>query len=154
MADRQIDVSRDSGDKSAVIGLMRRHPTFARLSEASIAGLIDRSALFRFAGDHVLIRQGDPSDAAFLLLDGEVDVVVETLYGPVHLARRSRHTLLGELDAFANLPRTPTVRTLTAVEVLRIAREDLLTIGRDNPALLLEVIQQLGQHTGMVNRAV
>jgi serine phosphatase RsbU (regulator of sigma subunit) len=154
MADRQIDVSRDSGDKSAVIGVMRRHPTFAHLSEASIAGLIERSALFRFAGDHVLIRQGDPSDAAFLLLDGEVVVVVETLYGPVHLAQRSRNTLLGELGAFANLPRTATVRTLTAVEVLRIAREDLLTVGRDNPALLLEVIQQLGQHTGMVNRAV
>ena len=154
MADRQTDVSSDGGDKSAVIDVMRLHPTFAHLSEASIAGLITRSALSRFAGDHVLIRQGDPSDAAFLLLDGEVDVVVETLYGPVHLARRSRNTLLGELGAFANLPRTATVRTLTAVEVLRIAREDLLTVGRDNPDLLLEVIQQLGQHTGMVNRAV
>src|SRR5260221_5951356 len=154
MADQQIEISGDSGDKSAVIGLMRTHPTFAHLSEASIAGLIDRSALSRFASGHVLIRQGDTSDAAFLLLDGEVDVVVETLYGPVHLARRTRNTLLGELGAFANLPRTATVRTLTAVEVLRIAREDLLKIGRDNPDLLLDVIQQLGQHTGMVNRAV
>ncbi len=154
MADQQIEIPGDSGDKSAVIGLMRTHPTFAHLSEASIAGLIDRSALSRFASGHVLIRQGDTSDAAFLLLDGEVDVVVETLYGPVHLARRTRNTLLGELGAFANLPRTATVRTLTAVEVLRIAREDLLKIGRDNPDLLLDVIQQLGQHTGMVNRAV
>jgi CRP-like cAMP-binding protein len=154
MADQQIEIPGDSGDKSAVIGLMRTHPTFAHLSEASIAGLIDRSALSCFASGHVLIRQGDTSDAAFLLLDGEVDVVVETLYGPVHLARRTRNTLLGELGAFANLPRTATVRTLTAVEVLRIAREDLLKIGRDNPDLLLDVIQQLGQHTGMVNRAV
>jgi len=154
MADRPTDAARDSADKSAVIGLMRTHPTFAHLSEASIATLIDRSVLSRFASDDVLIRQGDPSDAAFLLLDGEVDVIVETLYGPVHLARRSRNTLLGELGAFADLPRTATVRTVTAVEVLRIAREDLLEIGRDNPDLLLGVIQQLGQHTGMVNRAV
>src|SRR5438477_3389436 len=50
MADRQPDAARASADKSAAIGLMRAHPTFAHLSEASIATLIDRSALSRFAG--------------------------------------------------------------------------------------------------------
>src|SRR6266849_9246035 len=121
---------------------MRTHPTFAHLSEASIATLIGRSALSRFASDHILIRQGDPSDAAFLLLDGEVDVIVETLYGPVHLARRPRNTLLGELGAFADLPRTATVRAVGDIEVLVIARGELLRLGRDHPDLLLGIINQ------------
>src|SRR5258708_25375116 len=105
MADQQIEIPGDSGDKSAVIGLMRTHPTFAHLSEASIAGLIDRRALSYFASGHVLIRQDDTRYAAFLLLDGEDDVFVDTLYRPLHLAPRTRNPLLRDLRAFTTMPR-------------------------------------------------
>src|SRR5438477_12321416 len=144
----------DGADKVAVVALMRAHPSFAELPAAALAGLIERSALVDFAADQTLVRQGDASDAAFLLLAGEVEIVVETLYGPVPLARRSRNALLGELGAFANLPRTATVRALVPVRALRIGRDDLVHTGRANPELLLAVIQQLGEHTGTVNRAL
>jgi len=141
-------------DEAAIVELMRAHPSFAHLPAASVAGLIERSALAHFAAGELLIRQGDVSDAAFLLLAGEVEIVVETLYGPVHLARRGCNTLLGELGAFAKLPRTATVRALAPVQALRIGRDELLAIGRANPDLLLAIIQQLGEHTGTVNRAL
>jgi sigma-B regulation protein RsbU (phosphoserine phosphatase) len=148
------DPGMDSGDKAAIIELIRAHPSFVHLPAAAVERLIERSALAHFAADQMLIRQGDVSDAAFLLLGGEVEVVVETLYGPVPLARRSRNALLGELGAFADLPRTATVRALVPVRALRIERDELLRIGRANPDLLLAIIQQLGEHTGTVNRAL
>jgi serine phosphatase RsbU (regulator of sigma subunit) len=158
MVDQPLSVSDDSAEcgaeKAAVIELMRTHPSFAHLPPLSVAGLIERSALARFAAGELLIRQGEMSDAAFLLLGGEVEIVVETHYGPVHLARRGRNTLLGELGAFARLPRTATVRAVEPVRALRIERDELLQIGRANPDLLLAIIQQLGEHTGTVNRAL
>jgi phosphoserine phosphatase RsbU/P len=143
-----------SSAPSPLVAKLRDHPTLAQLPEAALAALIDRGTPSRFAPADILIRQDAPSDAAYLLLDGEVDIAVETLYGPVHLARRAGGTLLGELGAFANLPRTATVQALTEVRALRFARDDLLEIGRANPDLLLGIIQQLGQHTGTVNRAL
>src|SRR4051794_27613457 len=143
-----------SADETAVVELMRAHPSFAHLPASSVAGLIARCALAHFAAGELLIRQGDASDAAFLLLGGEVEILVETHYGPVHLARRGSNTLLGELGAFAKLPRTATVRALEPVQALRIGRDDLLQVGRANPDLLLAIIQQLGEHTGTVNRAL
>jgi sigma-B regulation protein RsbU (phosphoserine phosphatase) len=148
------DPAGDSCDKAAIIELMRAHPSFVHLPAAAVVGLIERSALAHFAADELLIRQGDSSDGAFLLLGGEVEIVVETLYGPVPLARRSGNALLGELGAFASLPRTATVRALVPVRALRIERDELLRIGRANPDLPLAIIQQLGEHIGTVNRAL
>jgi phosphoserine phosphatase RsbU/P len=158
MVDQPLSVSDRPAmcgtDKAAIVELMRTHPSFAHLPPSAVAGLIERSALAHFAADELLIRQGDMSDAAFLLLGGEVEILVETHYGPVHLARRGCNTLLGELGAFARLPRTATVRALEPVQALRIERNELLQVGRANPDLLLAIIQQLGEHTGTVNRAL
>jgi sigma-B regulation protein RsbU (phosphoserine phosphatase) len=158
MVDQPLRIPDDpaicGADKATIVELMRTHPSFAHLPTPAVAGLIERSALAHFAADEALIRQGDVSDAAFLLLGGEVEILVETHYGPVHLARRGCNTLLGELGAFAKLPRTATVRALEPVRALRIERDELLQIGRANPDLLLAIIQQLGEHTGTVNRAL
>src|SRR5258707_1032325 len=99
-------------DPSTLAALLRAHPNFARLPAATIEALLRRATLGCFPAGHVLIQQDAPSDAAYLLLDGEVDIEVETTYGPVHLARRGANTLLGELGAFAALPRTATVRAI------------------------------------------
>ena len=139
---------------SPLVEALHAHPSFAHLPAAAIATLIERGAPSRFAPTEVLIQQDTPSDGAYLLLAGEVDIIVETLYGPVHLARRGSGALLGELGAFADLPRTATVRASSEVEALHFARDDLVRIGRANPDLLLGIIQQLGQHTGTVNRAL
>ena len=158
MVDQPLSIPDDpaicGADKAAIVELMRTHPSFAHLPAPAVAGLIERSALAHFAAGDLLIHQGDVSDAAFLLLGGEVEILVETHYGPVHLARRGCNTLLGELGAFAKLPRTATVRALEPVQALRIERDELLQIGRANPDLLLAIIQQLGEHTGTVNRAL
>jgi sigma-B regulation protein RsbU (phosphoserine phosphatase) len=158
MVDQPLSVPDEpaicGADKAAIVELMRTHPSFAHLPAPAVAGLIERSALAHFAAGDLLIHQGDVSDAAFLLLGGEVEILVETHYGPVHLARRGCNTLLGELGAFAKLPRTATVRALEPVQALRIERDELLQIGRANPDLLLAIIQQLGEHTGTVNRAL
>ena len=133
---------------------LRAHPTFSHLSEDALRGLLRTGALVAYSAGEVLIRQEMPSDAAYLIVHGEVDVTVESTYGQVHLARLSTNSLLGDLGVFASLPRSATVTARTSVEALRIDREQLLHVGQASPAVLLSVINQLGQRLNTINRAM
>lgn len=150
MSDQRSDVV----DATPALRLLREHPTFMHLSEESLRSLMRVSETVEFAPDEVLIRQDEPSDAAYLIVRGEVDVTVDSNYGRVHLARLSTNSLLGDLGVFANLPRSATVTTATDVKALRIAREDLLPVGQATPHMLFSVINQLGQRLNTINRAV
>jgi sigma-B regulation protein RsbU (phosphoserine phosphatase) len=155
MPDHPASPAEQAGvDPQAIVPLLRDHAGFARLPEAALATLVAGGEIVEFDAEIVFLRQGDPSDSAYLLLAGEVEVSVETNYGPVPLAILSCPALVGELGVFADLPRTAMVRSRTPLRALRMTRADLLLVGRANPDLLLAVLGQLGQRLATINRAI
>lgn len=138
----------------ALVSLIQAHPIFASLSEGSIAHLVSQGRRLRVDVGQVLVRQSDASDCAFILLEGEADIFVETTHGPVMLAPLTPGQFFGEIGAFAGVPRTATVRARTAVQVLRIEGDHILALGCSHPKLLISVIGQLGQRIATVSRAI
>ncbi|MEN6542904.1 SpoIIE family protein phosphatase [Parvibaculum sp.] len=134
--------------------MLRQHRAFAEFDEPALERLIQSSSVASFTPDEILVRQGDASDAAFFVLDGEVEVIAESSFGAVPLARLPARSLIGDIGVLADLPRTATLRAGGPVSVLRIGRDSLLQAGRDHPGLLISVIGQLGQRLGAVNKAV
>lgn len=141
-------------DTAALQQAIRQHNAFAEFSAEAISRLIEGSAVVAYAPDEILVRQGAPSDAAFFVLEGEVEVIAESSFGAVPLARLPARSLIGDIGVLADLPRTATLRAAGPVRVLRIGRDSLLQAGRDHPGLLISVIGQLGQRLGAVNKAV
>jgi serine phosphatase RsbU (regulator of sigma subunit) len=149
-----VELLESEPGEKALVALLGTLPAFADASEAARARLVGASELRLYQADDVLVRQGEVSDAAYLVVAGEVQVTVDSAFGQVHLARLPARSLIGDLGVFANLPRTATVRAAGTVSALRIRRDTLLEAGRENPNLLLSVIGQLGQRLGAVNQAV
>jgi phosphoserine phosphatase RsbU/P len=147
------DHNRDSLDPE-IQALARANPVLARLSAPTLHDLFSRAELIDLGPGQTLVRQDERSDCAYLILDGESDIQVDTSYGEVHLARISRGALIGEIGVFADLPRTATVRTKSAVRVLKFNREPLLRAGDSDPALLRSVIMGLGRQIGNFNHAI
>jgi CRP-like cAMP-binding protein len=148
-------------DQRAIIGnlgsflrLLREHQIFSQLSDQSLKDLVVRSDLLEFGPDELLLRQGDPSDTALLITQGEVDVFVDGSPAPVSITQLSSGALIGEVGVFAGVPRTAHVRAKGAVSALRMARDDLLHIGGDNPAFLRSVMKLLGERILAFNQAV
>ena len=133
---------------------LRHHAAFEEFSAEALDRLIEGSSIAVFAPDEILVRQGADSDAAFFILEGDVEVIAESSFGAVPLARLPAGSLIGDIGVLANLPRTATLRAIGSVDVLRIGRDGLLQAGRDHPGLLISVIGQLGQRLGAVNKAV
>ena len=62
--------------------LLRRVPMFAEIEPAKLKLLAFMSERIGFDPGKQLMRQGDPADAAYLIIEGYADVIVETPAGP------------------------------------------------------------------------
>jgi phosphoserine phosphatase RsbU/P len=138
----------------ANLALARSNPILGALSPNTIARLIESALPVEVAAHEELVRQGDGSDCAYLIVDGELEVQAHTAHGEVPLARVSAGALIGEIGVFANLPRNATVRTQTRVRALRFERAHLIAAGESDPALLRSVISRLGGQISRFNTAI
>jgi phosphoserine phosphatase RsbU/P len=142
------------GNIAPYLRLLREHAIFGELSEQALKDLVVRSDLIGFAPSESILRQGDASDSALLITQGEVDVFVDGAQGPIQIRQMSSGALIGEIGVFAAVPRTASVRARTDVEALMIGRDDMLHIGGDNPAFLRAVMKQLGERIAAFNQAI
>ena len=124
------------------------------LPAATIERLLAFGKLVDFGDRDILLRQGDHSDCAYFIVEGEVEVVVATSYGEVRIVRLSPGALIGETGVFAGLPRNATVRACGGVRALRFDRAPLLAAGDADPALLRAIISRLGQQVARFNTAM
>jgi CRP-like cAMP-binding protein len=142
------------GNMSSYLGLLREHQIFRELPDQMLKDLVVRSDLIGYAANELMLRQGDPSDSALLMTQGEADVLVDGSQGQVPIGQLTVCALVGEVGVFADMPRTASVRARTAVEVLKVGRDDILASGGDNPAFLRAMIRQLGERMVAFNEAV
>lgn len=140
--------------KATILDQLRAHETLGELPDNALRILIESSELLHFAPKDVILRQGTASNSAFFIVSGEAEILVETSYGDIHIARGLPKALIGEIGAFTSMPRIATVRAQTAIDALRIERLQLLELGRTNPQLLLFVIGQLGERLSRLNRTI
>jgi phosphoserine phosphatase RsbU/P len=142
------------GNMTVYLGLLREHQIFRELPDHALKDLVVRSDLIGYAVNEAMLRQGDPSDSALLITQGDADVLVDAAHGQVPIGQLAAGAMVGEIGVFADMPRTASVRARTAVEALRLGRDDMLQIGGDNPAFLRAVIKQLGERILAFNRTV
>ena len=107
---------------------LRRDSPFAELPSDAIADLAARLEPVTFAAGDVIVRQGERGDDAYLLRDGEVDIVraqedAERIVGHV-----SAGAFLGEVSVLTGLTRTASARATTPVRAFRITGADVRAV--------------------------
>lgn len=123
-------------------------------TRAAIEKLLSRARRIELQAGDTLVRQGDASDSGFFLAVGAVQVYAETAYGSAPLATLEAPRLLGEIGAFAGLPRTASIKAATEARLYEIGRSELVELGRQSPDLLLAAVEQLGRQIATVNEAL
>jgi len=125
-------IDRATSERSAAIA-----PRVAFLEQLGFFASASRPVLERLAGlatevsvpvGTAVVREGDPADALYVLVDGEVEV---TARGEAHdeervLRQMSPPSYFGEIGVLERIPRTATVTALTDLSLLRIEGDALL----------------------------
>ena len=95
-----------------------------------------------FTAGEVLIRQGEPGDCLYIVVDGEVSIAIR---GVGTVATRGAKSSIGEMGVISHHPRSADCVALTDVTALRIDRTDFWELLGEQPALGLGVISVLSQ---------
>jgi ferredoxin-NADP reductase/CRP-like cAMP-binding protein len=111
------------------LGLLSAIAPFAALPEDQLRGIAAVVEEHRFASGHLIVREGDPGDALYLIAEGAVQVIGRAFEGTdVVLARLEAGQFFGEqaLVPGGTRRRNATVRALGPCRLLSLSRDALL----------------------------
>jgi CRP-like cAMP-binding protein len=131
--------------------LLRRVPMFAEIEPAKLKLLAFMSERIGFDPGKQLMRQGDPSDAAYLIIDGHAEVILETPAGPVVVATAGANETVGDMGILSNAPRAATVRAKDRVIALRISKDPFMRMVREFPNMAVSIMRELAQRLDSTN---
>lgn len=125
------------------VELLRNIPLFSKLEPSKLKLLAFTSERLTYDAEQVLFNQGDMGDAAYLIVDGEADVIVSTPGGPITVATLGRNDFVGEIAILCDVPRTATVRAKSEVVTLRISKELFFRLVSEFPQIAVEIMREL-----------
>jgi CRP-like cAMP-binding protein len=125
------------------VDLLRRIPMFAKIDPAKLKLLAFTSERVTFEAGQELFHQGDSGDAAYIIVDGSTEVLLDSPQGPVVVARLGTNSLVGEMAILCDMPRTATIRAVTQVTTLKISKDLFFRMVTDFPSMGVEVMREL-----------
>ena len=134
--------------------ILALNPIFAQFDRSALLAVAAKCRFATFVAGATIIRQGDPGNFAYVILEGEVDVFVEipAPAEPIRMSTLGRDRTIGELGAFTDMPRTATAVARTDLRLLRIDRDSMMSIAASEPSVAIAIIGELGQRLHTMNR--
>ena len=136
------------------VELLRRVPLFADVSPAKLKLLAFTSDKVSFPAGRVLFNQGDEGDAAYVILSGSADILINSPSGPIKISNVAENSIVGEIAILCDVLRTATVKIATPVEALRIRKEDFLKLLTEFPEMAIEIVRVLADRLDKTNAAL
>ena len=125
------------------IELIRQFPIFSKIQPAMQKLLCFTAERLTYDAGQVMFNAGDVGDAAYIIIEGTVEISVPTPAGPIVVNTLGRNDIIGEIAIFGDVPRTATAKALARVETLKISKELFIKVIRENPDAAIELIKIL-----------
>ena len=136
------------------VEVLRNIPLFAKIDPAKLKLLAFTSERLEYMSGDELFRQGDAGDAAYIILEGEADVLVDTPQGAVKVATLGRNEIIGEIAILCDVPRTATVVAHSRLETLRVSKEGFFHLITQFPQVGIEVMSEIATKLDRTTQAL
>jgi CRP-like cAMP-binding protein len=134
------------------VDMLRRIPFFAGIEPSKLKLLAFTSERVAFEPGQVLFRQGDMGDAAYVILEGSAEVLVDSDAGPVMVALLGSNDFVGEIAILCDVPRTATVKSRCRLVTLRIKKDLFLRLLMEFPQMAVAMLRELAHRLEMTNQ--
>ena len=125
------------------VELLRSVPLFANLEPSKLKLLAFTSERLTFPKGQDLFKQGDIGDAAYVIISGSAEVVIETPSGPLTVAQVGKNAFVGEIAILIDVPRTATVRAAKDLTTLAISKDQFFRMITEFPEMAIEIMREL-----------
>jgi CRP-like cAMP-binding protein len=116
-------------------------PVFHGLSRKHLKWLAGYCEIADFMAAYPIVKQGDPGDAFYVVLDGQAKVT----QGKRFLGRLLPGDHFGEIAVIDGGPRTATVTSETPMTLAILSRKNFRTAMTDDPELAYHMMVELAQ---------
>jgi CRP-like cAMP-binding protein len=136
------------------VEVLRNIPIFAKIEPAKLKLLAFTSERLDFMDGDELCHQGDFGDAAYIILDGQADVLVDTPAGALKVAQVGKNDIIGEIAILCDVPRTATVTASTDLATLKISKDHFFQLLGQFPQIGIEVMHELASRLHHTTQAL
>ena len=116
---------------------------FEELTDEHMTHLVTAASYESFPAGTMLAVQGEPGDRAFIILEGEVEVVLAKGGCEKVLTVRGSGSILGEMALLEDQPRAASLRTLTEVKAFVLSSKAFHGLLTNQPELSLAINRSL-----------
>ena len=127
------------------VEVLRRIPLFANIEPARLKLMAFASERMTFKPEQALCREGDPGDAAYIIVEGKADILKDTVDGPVKVAEVGRNAIIGEIAILIDVPRTASVVATDELTALKITPDLFYRLIADFPEMGVEIMRVLAR---------
>lgn len=132
--------------------LLAKVELFTELSPDELAAVASVASTRSVAKDTVIFHGGDAADAVYVIASGKVKVVTTSTEGKEFiLTVLGAGQVFGEMALVEEAPRSASVVTLTAVELLAIKREDFHHLLNTSPGISRSLLAILSRRLRRAN---
>ena len=114
-------------------------PLFAEMEPSRLKLLAFTAERLTYDAGEELFHQGDTGDAAYVILKGEVDIVVGEGDSEIAVNQLGENELVGDMALLSTKPRSATVRASSKIEVLELKKDLFLELIEGSPHMAAQV---------------
>jgi CRP-like cAMP-binding protein len=127
------------------VELLRQIPLFSNVEPAKLKLLAFTSERVTFGPGQMLVQQGDTGAAAYIIIEGDADILIDTPDGPIKVATVGRNAIIGEIAILCDVARTATVQAKTQLVTLRITKDLFFRLVNEFPQMAVEIMRELAR---------
>ena len=136
------------------VEVLRAIPLFAQVEPARLKLLAFTNERLEYSAGDELFQQGDYGDAAYIILEGEADILVDSPGGAIKVATLGKNEIIGEIAILCDVPRTATVVAHGDLETLRVSREGFVHLVTQFPQVGVAVMSALASKLHRTTQAL
>jgi CRP/FNR family cyclic AMP-dependent transcriptional regulator len=133
------------------VELLRNIPMFSKIDPSKLKLLAFASERVIFGQGQELFHQGDSGDTAYIIIDGNAEVLIDSPGGELAVAKIGKNELVGEIAILCDVPRTATLRADDQVTTLAISKDLFFQMVREYPDMGIEIMRELAQRLEQTN---
>ena len=133
------------------VEVLRDVRLFNKIDHTKLKLLAFTSESLTHQDGNFLFREGEPGDAAYIILKGKVSVFIETDKGPVEVAELKRGDVVGEISILCDVPRTASVKAIESVQTLKVTKDTFIHLLTEFPEIAIEIMRDLASRLNKTN---
>lgn len=125
---------------------LRTFPLLGKLPDKDLLHLAAVMEEEHFPAGTEILREGEPGEKMYLLLEGSADVLLKTLYGDTYVTASlvdKDHCTFGDMALIDRGRRSATVRTKTDCRTLSINHDNFQLLCRNYPSIGIELLMSI-----------